>query len=258
MQIARATGSTQSTVSRHISKPVIALGATADEVMIDGWSKELAASMAQYGPDAKVVRQRLVFELQFGGGQALRYDKTLTGMDLDEDQSSKALVRRLDWATGRIDLRRLKPYMPAVGMNIATCLSDATTASEVAAYPGRMTLVDGVLRRHETPEFGASSHLAEMLLQAKNVDNEKTAILNLRPPTLDGMVDQGDINYISDELDYRLGYANKGVLQPHDGRLDIVLDEGAFGWEPSLYILGPNPMDLVDRTHAIIDAMNTE
>ena len=108
MQIARATGSTQSTVSRHISKPVTGLGASADETTIDGWSKELAASMAQYGPDANVVRQRLVFELQFGGGQALRYDKTLTGMDLDEDQSSKALVRRLDWATGRIDFRRLE------------------------------------------------------------------------------------------------------------------------------------------------------
>lgn len=258
MQIARATGSTQSTVSRQISKPVIELGATADEVMIDGWSKELAASMAQYGPEAMVVRQRLVFELQFGGGQALRYDKTLTGMDLDEDQSSKALIRRLDWATGRLDLRRLKAYMPAVGMNIATCLPEASGTDEVAAYPGRMTLVDGVLRRHETPEFGASSHLAQMLIQAKAVDGEKTAILNIRPPTLDGMVDQGDINYISDELDYRLGYANKGSLQPHQGRLDIVLDEGAFGWEPSLYILGPNPMDLVDRAHAIIDAMNTE
>ena len=258
MQIAKATGSTQSTVSRQISKPVIKLGATADEATVDGWSKELAASMAQYGPEATVVRQRLVFELQFGGGQALRYDKTLTGLDLDEDQSTKALIRRLDWATGRLDLRRLKSYMPAVGMNIATCLPDAEAVGEVAAYPGRMTLVDGVLRRHETPEFGASNHLANMLLQAKSADSEKTAILNLRPPTLDGMVDQGDINYISDELDYKLGYANKGVLQPHEGRLDIVLDEGAFGWEPSLYILGPNPLDLVDRAHAIIDAMNTE
>ena len=258
MQIASATGSTQSTVSRQIMKPVLELGASADESTIDGWAKELAHSMAQYGPDAKVVRQRLVFELQFGGGQALRYDKTLTGLDLDDDQSSRALLRRLEWATGRLDLRRLKPYMPAVGMNIATCLPNATEAEEVAAYPGRMTLVDNALRRHETPEFGASSHLAKMLLQSKEVDSEKVAILNLRPPTLDGMVDQGDINYISDELDYKLGYATKGELHEHQGRLDIVLDEGAFGWEPSLYILGPNAMDLVDRAHAIIDAMNTE
>jgi predicted fused transcriptional regulator/phosphomethylpyrimidine kinase len=59
-------------------------------------------------------------------------------------------------------------------------------------------------------------------------------------------------------LDYKLGFASKGQLEDHDGRLDIILDEGAFGWEPSLYILAPNPMDLIDRTHAIIDAMNTE
>ena len=39
MQIAKATGSTQSTVSRQISKPVIKLGATADEATVDGWSK---------------------------------------------------------------------------------------------------------------------------------------------------------------------------------------------------------------------------
>lgn len=258
MQIAKATGSTQSTVSRQITKPVISLGASADENTVDGWARELAASLAQFGPDASVVRQRLVFELQFGGSQTLRYDKTLTGLDLDEDQTSKALLRRLEWATGRLDLRRLKSYMPAVGMNIATCMPDASSTADVAAYPGRMTLVDNVLRRHETPEFGASNHLAKLLLQAKAIDDEKVAVLNLKPPTLDGMVDQGDINYISDELDYKLGRANKGVLQDHEGRLDIVLDEGAFGWEPSLYILAPNPMDLIDRAHAIIDAMNTE
>ena len=258
MDIAKALGTTQSTVSRQIMKPVTELGASADETTIDGWARELAQSLNQFGTSANIVRQRLIFEFQFGSNQALRYDKTLTGLDLDNDQSSRALLRRLDWATSRLDLRRIKGYMPAVGMNIATCTSDANSPADVAAYPGRMTLVDNVLRRHETPEFGASKHLAEMLLQAMAVDGEKTAILNLRPPTLDGMVDQGDINYISDELDFALGLAPKGVLEPHDGRLDIILDEGAFGWEPSLYILGPNPMDLIDRTHAIIDAMNTE
>ncbi len=258
MDIAKALGTTQSTVSRQIMKPVTELGASADETTIDGWARELAQSLNQFGTAANIVRQRLIFEFQFGSNQALRYDKTLTGLDLDNDQSSRALLRRLDWATSRLDLRRIKDYMPAVGMNIATCTSDANSPADVAAYPGRMTLVDNVLRRHETPEFGASKHLAEMLLQAMAVDGEKTAILNLRPPTLDGMVDQGDINYISDELDFALGLAPKGVLEPHDGRLDIILDEGAFGWEPSLYILGPNPMDLIDRTHAIIDAMNTE
>ncbi|MGB0378514.1 MAG: hypothetical protein ACPGGE_06785, partial [Poseidonia sp.] len=35
MQIAKATGSTQSTVSRHISKPVVELGATDDWYQIN-------------------------------------------------------------------------------------------------------------------------------------------------------------------------------------------------------------------------------
>ena len=258
MEIAKATGSTQSTVSRQIMKPVVSLEASADETTVDGWARELAHSLAQLGTGASVTRQRLVFEFQFAGNQTLRYDKTLTGMNLDEDQATRALLRRLEWATGRLDLRRLQSYMPAVGMNIAACLENATSLEEVGAYPGRMTLVDNVLRRHETPEMGASNHLANVLLQAKAVDGEKCAILNLKPPTLDGMVDQGDINYISDELDYKLGLAPKGELQPHAGRLDIILDEGAFGWEPSLYILAPNPMDLIDRVHAIIDAMDTE
>lgn len=258
MDIAKATGSTQSTVSRQIMKPVQMLGASADEAMIDGWAQELAQSLAQLGPESNVVRQRLIVELQFGPSQTLRFDKTLTGLNLDEDQTARALLRRLEWATGRLDLSRIANYMPAVGMNIATCNNGATSSQDVAAYPGRMTLVDKTLRRHETPEYGASNHLAKVLLQARTVDEEKTAILNIRPPTLDGMVDQGDINYISDELDYKLAFAPKGELETTSGRIDIILDEGAFGWEPSLYILAPNAMDLIDRTHAIIDAMNME
>ena len=38
---------------------------------------------------------------------------------------------------------------------------------------------------------------------------------------------------------------------PHQG-IDVILDEGAFGWEPSLYILAHNPLELVDRMHRII------
>ena len=258
MEIADVTGSTQSTISRLLMKPAFSLGASADEATVDAWARELAASLNQFGTNAKPIRQRLVFELQFGPNQSLRYDKTFTGLNLDEDQAAKAVLRRIEWATSRLDLRRIARYMPAVGMNIAACTVQASTIQDVAAYPGRMTLVDNVLRRHETPEFGASHHLASVLLQAKAIDHEKCAIMNIKPPTLNGLVDQGDINYISDELDYKLGLAPKGNLKAHQGRLDIILDEGAFGWEPSLYILAANPMDLVDRVHAIIDAMNTE
>jgi predicted fused transcriptional regulator/phosphomethylpyrimidine kinase len=75
---------------------------------------------------------------------------------------------------------------------------------------------------------------------------------------VDGMVDQGDLDYISDELGFELGSAPKGELQEQQGTLDILIDEGAFGWEPSLYILATTTTELVERCHVIIDAMNTE
>jgi predicted fused transcriptional regulator/phosphomethylpyrimidine kinase/predicted transcriptional regulator len=258
MEIAKATGSTQSTVSRQITKVAQELGATADEVTIDGWAQELAHSMTQMGKESEVIRQRLIIEFQFTGNQNIRYDKTLTGMNLDADQASGAILRRLEWSAGRLDLKRLSSYMPAVGMNMAACTNQATTVEEVAAYPGRMTVVEGVLRRHETPVFGASNHLANLLMRVRETDSSKTAILNLRPPMVDGMVDQGDLDYISDELGFELGFAPKGELQQQHGTLDILIDEGAFGWEPSLYILATTTTELVERCHVIIDAMNTE
>ena len=52
--------------------------------------RELAQSLSQFSPSANILRQRLIFEFQFGANQALRYDKTLTGLNLDEDQASRA------------------------------------------------------------------------------------------------------------------------------------------------------------------------
>ena len=52
-----------------------------------------------------------------------------------------------------------------------------------------------------------------------------------------------------------LTFSNKGDLTPHQG-IDVILDEGAFGWEPALYILAHNPLELVDRMHQIIGKIN--
>ena len=102
----------------------------------------------------------------------------------------------------RLDLRRLKPGL-AVGMNIA-CLPNATEAEEVAVT-GRMTLVDNALRRHET-QIWRISHLRRCCFNQKKW-TAKSSHSQLRP-TLDGMVDQGDINYISTNL------ITNSVMQP--------------------------------------------
>ena len=85
-EIADILGSTQSTISRHIQKPTVELTASADEAMIDAWSSELSQALNSIGPNGEVVRQRLVVEFQFNPNHTIRFDKTLTGLDLDSGQ----------------------------------------------------------------------------------------------------------------------------------------------------------------------------
>jgi predicted fused transcriptional regulator/phosphomethylpyrimidine kinase len=254
-EIADILGSTQSTISRQMQKPPTSLGASADEATVDGWGHELSLALNSMGPGSRVIRQRLVVEFQFTGNNTIRYDKTLTGLDLEEGQEQRALLRRLEWAAGRLDVRRIEHSIPAVGLNIASCSIDATSTSEVAAFPGRITLVDGALRHHETPSFGSSNHLASVLLATHALDSSKVSILNIRPPLGAKGVDTARVEEACKQLGYNFSLAPKGAVNPQGGRIDVLLDEGDFGWEPTLYILAHNPLDLIDRTHQVLSAI---
>jgi predicted fused transcriptional regulator/phosphomethylpyrimidine kinase len=140
-------------------------------------------------------------------------------------------------------------------MNIASCTHGAFQTSEVAAFPGRITLVDGALRHHETPSFGASKHLAEVLLAAHSQDESKVSALNIKPPLLQDGVDVQRIKDACDSLGYAFSTAPKGEIQGRTSKHDVLLDEGAFGWEPALYILAHNPLELIDRTHQIASVL---
>jgi predicted fused transcriptional regulator/phosphomethylpyrimidine kinase len=253
--IADLLGSTQSTISRQMQKTPSALGATADEATIDSWGNELSQALASMGPDTQVVRQRLIVELQFTGNHTLRFDKTLTGLNLDAGQEQRALLRRLEWAASRLDVKRIGKAVPAVGLNIASCTHGAFSTEEVAAFPGRITLVDGALRHHETPAFGTSKHLAKLLLAVHSQDEGKVAALNIRPPMNDAGVEVERIKHACEQLGYTFGLAPKGEVSGKSDKHDVLLDEGAFGWEPSLYVLAHNPLELVDRTHQIVGVL---
>ena len=102
--------------------------------------------------------------------------------------------------------------MPAVGMNIASCIKGTRSIDEVAAFPGKITIVGGKLRHHETPSFGASNHLASILIQAHTMNDAKTAVINLKPTMKDGKADLGKIKQTCEELVTHLRSASKGKL----------------------------------------------
>ena len=255
MNIAAMLGTTQSTISRQYQKPVQELPGSADELIVDGWAKEIAGGLLSVGQNEELLRQRFIVEFQFTGNQVLRFDKTLTGLDLEVDQNELALIRRLEWAIGRLDPRIVLPVLPNVGMNIAACLNSASSASEVAAIPGKITAVEGELRTHSKPQFGSSKHLAEMLLETRKSDATKAAIINIRPP---GDFEGTDIDAVQEacnQLRWELADADRTGLEDSNSTIDVILDIGDFGWEPSLYVVGSSPLDVVDRCHTLIKTL---
>ena len=254
-EIADILGSTQSTISRHIQKPTVELTASADEAMIDAWSSELSQALNSIGPNGEVVRQRLVVEFQFNPNHTIRFDKTLTGLDLDSGQEQTALLRRLEWAIGRLDPKRIVNVIPAVGMNIASCNNGARDISEVAAFPGKISIVGDKLRHHETPRYGVSNHLASILLQSHIMNDAKTSIININPMATNSDIDEARIKKLCEQLGYSFATASKGKITGNHTKLDVILDSGDFGWEPNMYILAHNPLELIDRTHQIVASL---
>ena len=255
MNIAAMLGTTQSTTSRQYQKPIAQLSGSADELTVDGWAKEIAGGLLSVGQSEELLRQRFIVEFQFTGNQVLRFDKTLTGLDLEVDQNEHALIRRLEWAIGRLDSRLIMPVLPKVGMNIAACLNSASTTDDVAAVPGKITEVGGELRTHGKPTFGSSKHLAQMLLEVRKSDSAKSAIINIRPP---GDFEGTDIDMVQEachQLNWELADADRSGLEDSSTVIDVVLDIGDFGWEPSLYVLGTSPLDVVDRCHTLITTL---
>lgn len=257
-EVATILGTTQSTISRQIQRPLPELAGSADEITVDKWADDLSKALVLSGPTAEVVRQRFVTEFQLTGNQILRYDTTLTGMDLDEDQIKTALLRRLEWSCNRLSLDIIEDFLPAVGMNIAACTADAESIDDVCAFPGRLAAVSGTIRPIEPAAYGSSNHLANILLRARKRDSNKGAILNLRPMmkrASDTEVNQKAVAKACDSLEWTSTTASRGVVALDTEFVDVIIDAGDFGWEPTLYVLANNPLELVERTHTFLAAL---
>jgi hydroxymethylpyrimidine kinase/phosphomethylpyrimidine kinase len=91
--------------------------------------------------------------------------------------------RVLEELAGALELLRGAPIgrlVPEVGMNLAFALPAATSAAEVAAFPGRLRLYHGRLTSVGPPEFGASSHVARIVLSAMAREPGLRSAINIR------------------------------------------------------------------------------
>jgi len=145
-------------------------------------------------------------------------------------------------------IRRL---MPQVRLNLVACDETANTTADVAAVPGRITLVENRVKALTAPQFGASRHTATLVLWAKSIwpkvrscigisgrseiiqaaERMGIAIIRLKEPTSN----PDEISEGADRAAKRIG---------SDVSTVAVHVQGGVGIEPILYLFGQSAPSL--------------
>jgi hydroxymethylpyrimidine/phosphomethylpyrimidine kinase len=162
-------------------------------------------------------------------------------------------------------LLRLNPnaLIPEVQMNIGYAIKAARGIEDVAAFPGRIGHYNGRVLIKAHPSFGASSHVARIILTSMRFypHIRACASIKYREETIerargigmhvlfyDRKREPKDIMDIEGRsLDFMVDAALKETGEPPD----IIYDRGAEAKEPIIRLFGEDPVKLIEKMEAL-------
>ena len=141
--------------------------------------------------------------------------------------------------------------MPEVSVNIAFAPEGATSAQQIVAIPGRIVRVGGRARSFMRPEYGASTHVANVLLTIMSRDRSIRACMNVRydqrmrralrrTKVHALLLEEADV-----KTDAHMISSLRDALKNADGPIEAVIDFGAPGLEPATYLFGHDAVEVV-------------
>jgi hydroxymethylpyrimidine/phosphomethylpyrimidine kinase len=147
--------------------------------------------------------------------------------------------------------------IPEVQTNIAYGLPFAANHDEVAAIPGRIVNLNGVPHVSGCPAFGASRHIANIVLTVLRFSPAHRSVMNIRydPGFLDNAEKLGfkihSFNRSDEPSDIKeregstLEWGTHQVLARHNVIPDIIFDTGGMGKEPMIRVIGKTPEEVI-------------
>ena len=158
--------------------------------------------------------------------------------------------------------------VPEVQSNLAMGIPGAKSPADVAAFPGRLVRFHRNIRTISGPEFGASSHIAKIVLTCMRHDPNKRAVMNILYTkeilaacrSLDLFVASFNRKMEPHDVKEREGssleWGTEQVIREHDEAVpDIVYDLGDEGKEPMIRIIAADPDKVVDIALQIVDRL---
>jgi hydroxymethylpyrimidine kinase / phosphomethylpyrimidine kinase / thiamine-phosphate diphosphorylase len=175
----------------------------------------------------------------------------------------ETVLRELAEAIGRLEREPIGHLIPEVRSNLGYAVPGAMGFEDVAAIPGRITQVKDRVVICRAPAFGASRHIAKVILAAMGHDPEMRAAMNiryeegilrvcrglgLRMASFDRREEPKDVK---EREGSSLEWGTHRAIQILGEIPELVYDTGDMGKEPMIRILGKNPREVADKIIAI-------
>lgn len=264
IEIAEKIGTTQAAVSkylRHRNQPSLLhpyiqplVERLADSIL-NGSStssalvKEVCSECMSLRIGSEICNRHRENVRSLGEENCIICTELLGGMDHSLSAKSKVL---LDIQAAMAIIQSSADFaslVPQVRANLVASPKGATTVSEVAGIPGRITLVEGVARAVLGPRFGASTHTAELLLniQAKWPQYRSCLCLSGKDEVIKVARHQGVriARLSSSESDPNK--IARSAIEEQPKRVSGILGihvPGGVGVEPILYVFGKSAQEL--------------
>jgi hydroxymethylpyrimidine/phosphomethylpyrimidine kinase len=179
------------------------------------------------------------------------------------DAGRYEVLQSLKAAAARLEELNLVELIPEVQMNVGYGLREAKGTEDVAAFPGRIGIAGGKVCIKGQPEFGASLHVARLVVTYMKYYPYMRACVNLRfrerfvrTAKEKGLSvvffdRQGEPDRLKFEEGRSLDYLPEEVLRAQKSPPDIIYDAGDVGKEPIMRLFARNPEELIEKMEMI-------
>lgn len=197
---------------------------------------------------------RLSVPLGGGHGPTNHYAAGLRG--LERDRVLGALARAATTIQGEPALAKLSAEVQS---NLGYALPGATTHEEVAAFPGRIVRLPEGLTTLRPPAFGASRHIANVILAAMQYHPHLRSTMNIcfseavlekakeKGLTAAGFDREDEPKEVKEREGSSLEWGTTEAMRRISEVPDLVYDTGGIGKEPMIRVLGTDPQDVLRK-----------
>jgi hydroxymethylpyrimidine/phosphomethylpyrimidine kinase len=234
------------------------------------FSAALATFLAQGYPATDAVAQAKRFvkrAIIAGPGIGSGYGPTNHYAEVQRQAERQEILAALQEALDEMQRHHLGALIPEVRSNFGYAMTDAQNYDEVAAIPGRISQIGARLVVANPPVFGASRHIARVILAAMQHTADVRSVLNIRySESILAACRRAGLKLIAfdrqdepDDIKAKEGSTlewgtHQAMANAHEPP-DLVYDEGDMGKEPMIRILATDPQAVVGKLLRIATAM---